>query len=87
MLLKYSAAIKDVSYVTQNLEAQMYKHIYTEEDKDFSLQVTSLAGFGTSTAVPYGINPSAYFDESFVLEYVSDTGLGLSETLYTARGS
>ena len=36
----------------------------------------------------YAINPSSMIDESLMLNYYDrDTGLGVTEQLYTARGS
>ena len=35
------------------------------------------------------MSPSSYFDETYDVEYIDDkeTGLGISEMLYTARGA
>ena len=64
----------------------MEDYIMTTDDDPY-MHVENLAGFGGHHAYPYGISPSSYFDETFQLYYVADTGLGPSETLYTARGS
>ena len=86
VLRKYEPDIKNFGYVTEALDYA----IYNATDEYPSLGFTDLAKTTfQGTGAQFGINPSDYFDSSFVVSYRDDkdTGLGVSEELYTARGA
>ncbi len=80
VLLKYQDSIKEFSYVTQELNFQL-------PGEDGICQVEDqTSAFKKARVTMYAINPSEQVDNSLVVGYNSRESMGLTESLYTARG-
>ena len=72
--------IKDFSYVTQN--------VWTLWNETRQSRHADTANQYSVFSYTNGVSPSSYLDSQIAAEWQTDrTGLGLTEQLYTARGS
>ena len=80
VLQNYTDSIKSFVYMTENI-FEMY-------DDSPVAQISQQSRMLANDAIVVAVNPSSLVDDNLMLNYYDqDTELGMTEQLYTARGS
>ena len=80
VLKEYSGSIKSFAFISESM-------IYSENDHG-AVKLSQLSRMLINSLNVYAINPNTMVDENLMLNYYDKgTSLGVTEQLYTARGS